>query len=307
MRLGIIGLDSSHVVEFTRILNKEAPFSLGGHRVTAAYPGEVSLDFDMSRDRMEVFTKQITEDFGVQLYSSAAQVVEQVDGILLEQVDARKRLSQFREIVSSRKPVFVDKPFALSGIQCREMLALAKRHGAPVFSSSALRFADGLTRALKRCGENAVYGADFFGPMPFTDTQPGYFWYGVHMVDMLYRVMGTGCERVTAFHTKSHDLVTGVWMDGRIGTIRGSRQGKPSFGGTIYHEAGMEFFDASKDKKGYYECLIEQVTGMLDTGKSPVAAEEMAEVVRFLEAAGESLLAGKFCGAKGFCGQEIKL
>lgn len=304
MRLGIIGLDSSHAVEFTRILNKEEePFHIGGHRVAAAYPGEISWDFDMSRERMDGITSQIMDDFGVQLYPSAARVMERVDGVFLEQVDARKRLSQFQEIVSFGKPVFVDKPFALSSVQCREMLSLAEQYGTPVFSSSALRFADGLTGALKRCQGKAVYGADFFGPMPFTDTQPGYFWYGVHMADMLFRVMGTGCERVTAVHTKSHDVVTGVWKDGRIGTIRGSRQGTPSFGGTVYHETGMEFFDVSNDEKGYYECLVEQIIELFDTGKSPVGTVEMAEVVRFLEAAGESLKAGKGIAA----GREIQL
>ena len=191
MKLGIIGLDSSHAVQFSRILNGERElFHIGGHPVTAAYPGPVSQDFDMSRDRMENFTREVAGDWGVKLYSSIAEVMKNSDAVFLEQVDARRRLEQFREMVCFGKPIYVDKPFALNTADCREMFKLAGQYGVPVLSTSSLRFADGLTAALKQCEWHSVIGADFFGPMPFTATQPGYFWYGVHMADMLYRTMG---------------------------------------------------------------------------------------------------------------------
>ena len=39
--------------------------------------------------------------------------------------------------------------------------------------------------------------------------------------------------------------------------------------------------------------LVEQIIRMFDTGQSPVTRQEMTEVVRFLEAAGESLTTGR--------------
>lgn len=294
MKLGIIGLDSSHAVQFSRILNGERePFHIGGHPVTAAYPGPVSQDFDMSRDRMENFTREVAGDWGVKLYSSIAEVMKNSDAVFLEQVDARRRLEQFQEMVCFGKPIYVDKPFALNTVDCREMFKLAEQYGVPVLSTSSLRFADGLTAALKQCEWHSVIGADFFGPMPFTATQPGYFWYGVHMADMLYRTTGTGCSKVSVIHTSEHDIITGVWKDGRIGNIRGNRCGNGNFGGTIFHESGSVFIDVSQDKRGYYECLVEQIIRMFDTGQSPVTRQEMTEVVRFLEAAGESLTTGR--------------
>lgn len=290
MELGIIGLDSSHSVEFSRILNGEMePYHIGGHRITAAYPGEISKDFAMSRERMDDFTREVSADWGVKLYSSIAEVMERTDGVFLEQVDARKRLKQFREIVRFGKPVFVDKPFVLRVDECQEMCKLAERYQVPVLSTSPLRFADSLTNALQKCEGHSIIGADFFGPMPFTDTQPGYFWYGVHMADMLYRTMGTSCKWVFAAHTEEHDVVTGRWKDGRIATIRGNRCGNGAFGGTIFYESGNVYFDVSRDARGYYESLLEQIIGMFDTGNSPVTNREMEEVVRFLEAANESL------------------
>ncbi len=294
MNLGIIGLDSSHAVQFSRILNgKNEPFHISGHPVTAAYPGQVSSDFDMSRERMETFTRSVSEEWGVKLYASIAEVMNHADAVFLEQVDARRRLEQFREMVRFGKPIYVDKPFALSTEDCKEMLKLAQEYHVPVLSTSSLRFADSLTAALKQCESHSVVGADFFGPMPFTSTQPGYFWYGVHMADMLYRTMGTGCSKVSVVHTRQHDVITGVWKDGRIGTIRGNRCGNGNFGGTVYHGTGSVFVDVSQDTRGYYECLVEQIVNMFDTGQSPVTNQEMTEVVRFLEAAGKSLITGR--------------
>lgn len=293
-RLGIVGLDSSHAEEFSRILNGASePFHLPGHPVTAACRGEMAEDFDMSRNRMDAITKQVTKTWGVKLYPDISSVMAQVDGVFLEQVDARKRLGQFTEIASFGKPVFVDKPFALSSADCRKMLDLAEKNRIPLLSTSSLRYADSLTEALASCEKEPVTGADFFGPMPFTRTQPGYFWYGVHMADMLYRVMGTGCSRVRAVHTEAYDGICAVWKDGRIGTIRGIRKGWKNFGGTIFTRNGHVAVDVSRDKRGYYESLLEEIIRMFDTGVSPVGLAEMEEIVRFLEAANDSLETGK--------------
>lgn len=293
MKLGIIGLDSSHAVEFSRILNDASqPFHITGHTVVAAYPGEPSLDFDMSHQRLEPFTKQVWETYGVALYDSIEEVMEQVDAVFLEQVDGRKRLEQFSCIAPYAKPVFVDKPFALSSADCAQMLQLAQKYAFPLLSSSSLRFADGWARAIAACKE-AVLGADVYGPMPFTPTQPGYFWYGVHMVDMLYAAFGAGCRWVQAQRTPEQDILTAAWQDGRLATIRGNRFGNPHFGGTLFTQNAQQFVDVSNDKRGYYEALVEAIVRMFDTGHSPVAPEETAEVVRFLEAANESAETGK--------------
>ncbi|MDO5350511.1 MAG: Gfo/Idh/MocA family oxidoreductase [Lachnospiraceae bacterium] len=294
MKLGMIGLDSSHAVEFARILNGgNEPFHIGGHPVTAACAGEMANDFDMSYQRMDKITRAVTKEWGVKLYPDIPSVMEQADAVFLEQVDARIRVRQFEEIVSFGKPVFVDKPFALSTAECCRMLELADRYGAPVLSASALRFADGLTEALRQCKDHPIHGADFFGPMPFVKTQPGYFWYGVHMADMLYRTMGTGCSRVRAIHTERYDLITGIWKDGRLGTIRGNRVGNGNFGGTVFFGTHSGAVDVSKDSRGYYESLLEAIIAMFDSGTSPVSGDEMTEIVRFLEASNESWQTGR--------------
>src|SRR4051812_11457988 len=65
-RIGIIGLDTSHSVAFTKIFNDpQAAEDLGGYRVVAAYP-QGSKDIKVSVDRIPEFTKTIQE-YGVKI------------------------------------------------------------------------------------------------------------------------------------------------------------------------------------------------------------------------------------------------
>ena len=65
LRAGIIGLDTSHVVAFTQLLNAATPKpEVAGVRVVAAYPGG-SPDIPSSRDRVAGFTQELRDKFGV--------------------------------------------------------------------------------------------------------------------------------------------------------------------------------------------------------------------------------------------------
>src|SRR5688572_13607380 len=58
IRAGMIGLDTSHVPAFTRILNNsQASDDTAGIKVVAGYPG--GTDLPASRDRVARFTEQI--------------------------------------------------------------------------------------------------------------------------------------------------------------------------------------------------------------------------------------------------------
>ena len=86
IRPGIIGLDTSHVVAFTRVLNDPTrPDHIPGARVTAAFRGG-SYDLEASRSRIDGFTRELTETFGVELCDSIELLCSQVDVVMLESV-----------------------------------------------------------------------------------------------------------------------------------------------------------------------------------------------------------------------------
>jgi predicted dehydrogenase len=293
LRIGMIGLDTSHVPAFTKLLNDpSSEYHIPGGRVVVAYPGG-SPDFELSYSRIAGFTKEIRDQYGVQIVESPEEVAGQCDAVLLESVDGRVHLEQFRRIASFGKPVFIDKPFAVSSEDAKSIMNLARLNSIPIMSASALRFAEGLQQVNRVSDQGAVIGADFYGPMALQQTQPGLFWYGVHTTDMLYQLLGKGCVEVTAITMDDHDVITGVWRDGRIGTIRGNRKGNSTFGGVVHREMKSDFVDVYTHPKPYYASLLEQVMKLFTMGQPAIDPDETLEIVRFMEAANESRLTGK--------------
>lgn len=83
IRIGMIGLDTSHVVAFTRIMNDpEAIGALKDVHIVAAWPGG-SPDFPLIRDRVQGFTKQV-KDMGVEVVNSIEALLLKVDAVLYE-------------------------------------------------------------------------------------------------------------------------------------------------------------------------------------------------------------------------------
>ncbi|UNK18936.1 Gfo/Idh/MocA family oxidoreductase [Paenibacillus sp. N3/727] len=292
LNIGIIGLDTSHAVAFTRLLNDPGhPYHIPGGRVTAAFPGG-SPDFPLSASRVDGFTKEIKEQFGVAIMNTPEEVAAACDVILLLSADGRVHLRQFRSVASYGKPVFIDKPLALSLDEAKEIFALASDAGVPLMSSSSLRYADALVPELAGEGRSSILGADVLGQMDVQPTQSHYFWYGIHAVELLYTVMGRGAREVFAVSTETEELITGVWQDGRIGTVRGSRRGSGKFTALIHRSGESRYIDAGASDKPWYASLLEQVIMMFTERRAVLPAEETLEIISFLEAAEKSRQSG---------------
>ncbi|MDQ0338566.1 putative dehydrogenase [Caldalkalibacillus uzonensis] len=288
IRIGIVGLDTSHVVAFTQLLNdSDHEYHIPGGRVTMAYPGG-SPDFELSISRVEGYKKTLQQDYGVQIVDSITEVAKHTDAILLESVDGRVHLEQFRQLAPFQKPVFIDKPLATTYKEACEICEMASQYNVPLMSSSALRFAQGLTNVLKEKSKGNVIGADCYGPMTLEPTQPGLFWYGIHSVEMLFAVLGHSCVKVQAIANQDHDLVIGEWEDGRIGTVRGNRMGNRQFGAMIHFEQGSQWVDISADVKPYYASLLEKIMQMFTSRNPIIEIKETLQIIRFIEAANQS-------------------
>jgi predicted dehydrogenase len=284
LRAGIIGLDTSHVTAFTKLLNEARPQPpLAGVRVVAAYPGG-SPDIPSSRDRVAGFTRELKEKYGVAIVGSIDELLANVDVVLLESVDGRPHLEQARPVLKAKKPVFIDKPVAGSLADAIAIFELARVTGTPCFSSSSLRFSPGIAPLRHDAKLGDIVGCDTFGPCEIEEHHPDLFWYGVHGVEALYTIMGTGCDTVARTHTKGTDVVVGTWNGGRIGTFRGNRAAPYKFGGSVFGTKGV----ASLGDYGGYDPLVVEIVKFFKTGKSPVSADETIEIFAFMEAADES-------------------
>ncbi len=284
IRAGIIGLDTSHVTAFTQLLNAAEPKpGVAGVRVVAAYPGG-SADVASSRDRVEGYTQELRDKYGVAIVGSIEELLARVDVVLLESVDGRPHLEQARPVFQAHKPVFIDKPVAGSLADAIAILELARATNTPCFSSSSLRFSAGIAGMRTNAKVGEILGCDAYGPCSLEEHHPDLFWYGIHGVETLFTIMGTGCERVTRIQTEGTELAAGVWKGGRIGTFRGIRQGHHDYGATVFGTKGI----APAGGYGGYEPLVVEIVKFFKSGKPPVSAEETIEIFAFMEAADES-------------------
>jgi len=285
IRLGIIGLDTSHVTHFTKYIND--PKNKTGCRVVAAYPGG-SPDIPSSANRLEKFTNILRDKHGIEIVPTIEELCRKVDGILLESVDGRPHLRQIRPVIAAGKPVFIDKPMAGNLADVLEIFRLAKENNVPCWSSSSLRFAPDTLGMRNNDKVGKVLGCNVYSPCSIEKHHPDLYWYGVHGVEILFTIMGPGCERVTRTHTENTDVVVGVWKDGRIGTYRGLRNGKRGYGAVVFGEKEI----ASAGKSAGYGPLVDEIAKFFRTGKVPVPAEETIDIFAFMSAAEESKKAG---------------
>lgn len=286
LRVGIIGLDTSHAIAFTQMLNDpKVAEDLAGCRVVAAYP-KGSPDIKSSTERVPKYTEQVKE-MGVEIVESIDELLQKVDVVLLETNDGRPHFEQVLPVLKAGKTVFVDKPVAGSLTDAVAIYEAARHYKVPVFSSSSLRYTPSLLEI--RDGKfGAVKGCDTYGTCPLEATHPDLFWYGIHGVESLFTVMGTGCDTVTRISTPGFDLVSASWKGGRVGSFRGIRTpeggGKADYGGTVFCADGI----VPIGKSAGYRPLLVDIIRFFRTGKAPVAEQETLEIYAFMEAADES-------------------
>jgi hypothetical protein len=289
IRIGIIGLDTSHVVAFTNVLNNAtAKNHVPGGKVVAAYKA-FSPDIPSSADRVEGYTKELQEKYGVKLAGSIPELCGMVDAVLIESVDGRPHLEQARQVIAAKKRLFIDKPIGGTLPDALEIFRLAKEAGVPVFSSSAYRFYPSMVE-LKAAKIGEVRAAISYGPAHFEPHHPDYYWYGVHPAEALYAVMGRGCETVVRTSTPDTDVITGTWSGGRTGTLVGLRTKTLPHKVTVF--GSTAFAEQKPNPNDDYAALVAQIIKFLQTGEPPVAPEETIELFTFMQAADESKAQG---------------
>lgn len=296
LRLGIIGLDTSHVIQFVQLLNDPTrPDHVPGARIVAAFKGG-SPDVKASSTRIERFTAEMRDKWHVELVDSIEELCRKVDAVLLTSVDGRQHLPQVRPVFAAKKPVFIDKPFAGSFSDAREIVRLARESGVSFFSSSPRRFSVDIQALKQNPDLGEIRGAFTYGPAPIENYIPDLFWYGIHSVEALFTLMGPGCESVTRVHTDGADVVVGRWRDGRIGAMRGNRDSDTAYGAVVFGSkavrtaplpkaAAPERTVSSAPAQSNYYGVVSAVVKFFQTGVAPVTPEETLEIIAFMEAA----------------------
>lgn len=282
IKIGIIGLDTSHSTAFTELLNGDSDDKfVKEFEVVAAYPYG-SKTIQSSYERIPGYIEEVKKH-GVEITSSIAELLDKVDCVMLETNDGRIHLEQAMEVFKSGKICYIDKPIGATLGQAIAIYEMAKKYNVPIFSSSALRYSP-QNQKLRNGEFGKILGADCYSPHKVEPTHPDFGFYGIHGVETLYTLMGTGCESVNRMSSQDADVVVGRWKDGRIGTFRGIKEGPAIYGGTAYTPKG------SIAAGGYegYKVLLDQILTFFKTGVAPISKEETIEIFTFMKASNMS-------------------
>lgn len=242
-----------------------------------------------------------TEVFpGVQVATSLEKMVQEVDAIWMG--DASGIGDDHFDLVApglaKGLPTFCDKPIGGTVEGTRKILEFARRHNAPLMSSSLFRHEWGMEAALR------TRDAGEFGAIEHVSARlhsryslDGWMIYGQHPVWTVMTLMGPGVDAVSLYEYKdtSHALIT--WPD---------RYPSHVWFGQPYEKFEYDRTDVYFKKKYYtYTSSIEGdfafghhyemfrmasvFRSMLQTGKEPVPHQEILEVTAIVHAGAKSL------------------
>lgn len=286
LQIGIIGLDTSHVVSLLAHFNNDSdPCHVKGFRIAKAYPGG-SPGFSLSINRVDGYTEQLRNG-GVEIVDNISAMSD-MDAFLLTSVDGNQHPEQFTLLADYGKPVYIDKPLACSYSDAAAIVKLAKGKNVPLMSCSSLRYAAGISD-LVRQDDGEVYACQISAPMNILNDYRDYFWYGIHSAEILFTILGRGCRSVKVNSGSEGDLITGIWGNGKFGTVFGNHFDNWEFSCSVSCRNANR---SSVAIPPYDVPLKKKIAEFFRTGKSPVDIEETLEIIAFLEAASRSRKAG---------------
>ena len=287
IRLGMLDFDTSHSVAFTQRFNRtgvaEDQF-VDGAKVVIGCPGESTLAPKMIPGYTETMKK-----LGVPLVEKPEEMIGKVDAMLIEAVDGTVHWDRAKPFLEAGIPCYIDKPFACSTADAKKIIDLAEKKKVPVFSSSSLRYAPEVVEFNAAPPVGKLIGCTVWSPAslsPIPERNAGLYHYGIHGVEVLYTVMGPGCQRVSCFHEKGTDTVTGVWKDGRQATLRGIREGGGGYGFTAFGEKGLKHVAVGTGV--IYRELCKKIVETFEKKQSVLDPAITLEIVSFIEAANKS-------------------
>lgn len=282
LRLGAIGVDSSHLPEFSRRIKERHDAGQTPCRVAAFW---TDGQHDMPADDVAKWGAD-TEALGAEKFDDLDAMLDAVDGVMVLTVNGHKHLEHATPALRRGLPTYVDKPLTCDTAEAKQLLALAKENNAKCYSASSLRFASELA-AVKAADLGELKAIDAYGPGELHDLMAGVFFYGVHTIEMVDALWGPGVAAVSARHGEPRDLLQLRYADGRTACLRLEREGSYDFGATVHGSQGVHHFTV--DFATVYDRLIDAMLRFFERGEAPVALEDIVENVAVMAAANRSI------------------
>ncbi len=285
LQIAAIGIDSSHLPEFTKRFRKEREAGKTRCRVTQMW---TDGNHKMPADEVTKWRLQ-AESEGVVMSESMDEILDAVDGVMVLAVDGNRHMELAQKSLERGLPTYIDKPLTCNLNDARKVLQLARKHNARCYSASSLRFANEV-KALDQFGLGQLYAIDAYGPGELNNAMKGLFFYGIHTIEMVDAMWGGGIAKVRSDSFVDRDIVELQYHDGRFAHLRMERKGAYDFGATVHGADAIHSFKV--DFSEVYNRLVEGMTGFFEGKEAPARLENLVEAIAVIETAHQSVDAG---------------
>ncbi len=244
-----------------------------GMEVCFAYADEEVSPYD------GVTTDEWCKKFNVRRVDSIKELVDASDCIVVLSPDNPELHEELADYaLRSGKPVYIDKTFAPDPQAAERMFALAKAHNTPMYSTSALRFADELKEF--RMAEQGAISCVATGPHLFDI-------YAIHIFEILTAVMKGGAKRMMAVMTGKNRALVVEYEGGRTGMFLQEETGKAPFTVSAVRPDGTGYY--SQIGKEYFNRFIDELVGFFSDGKTRVEPQETVDLMKLLDYAKQAM------------------
>lgn len=238
-------------------------------RCSAGEPVEIYAWAETEKNQT---TDEWCAEHGAISCESIEEVCRKADYILLLSPDnPEKHLGYAEKILPFRKPTFIDKTFAPDLATAKEIFALAKKYGTPMFSSSSLRF--------------AAEFAEYKGKATHVLAEGGGGHFDVeviHPLEMCSFFMGNGAESLYTERIGETLTVLVRYPDGRRATVYFSvRCHGLGYRAAVYTDEGKQFVSAEGN---FFQSMCDAMVGFFRGGDAPVSPEDTLEAIRLRDA-----------------------
>jgi len=226
IRIGIIGAENSHTVDYGEIFNRDCRFP--GCEIVGVW-GET-----------DEFAKNAAEKGHIPwVVQDPSEFHGAIDALIVDHRHGKYHLEAAWPFVESGIPTFVDKPFCYRVDEARPFLEMARAKGTPVTSFSGLargEEVDDLREQIRSL--ETLYSVISVGHCDVESQWGGVFFYGMHQIQRLMELCGEDIERVLvsrAGRDASAQLVFGSGLQATVFLATG----RPPFDLAVITEEGL--------------------------------------------------------------------
>lgn len=276
--IAIIGADSTHVYAFVRLMetNKERYGEISAQTVFVDRSSKMRL----SQKRIAKILEQLSSYEHLNIVEDINQI-SGFDGYLILSVDAGFHLDHYRRLYQEGVPVFIDKPIAYKIGEAKKIYELASCKGSIVMSSSALRFAPFVLKAKEVMKENPCH-IIIRGPLFFEEEVPGYYWYGIHLVEILETLCGEKPEGLSWQKVEEKEIISGM-IQGIPFTIEGYLDDSENYSVSMKTLEGEKVYRIEEDGAPLYSYLLDEILHFIKTGLPPLRSESTLSILEVLD------------------------